>query len=89
LRSGGSQFKVSPGQYFIRPCLEKIPPQKRAGGVVECLPRKCEALSSTPSTGRRIWKTEKCKKKKMQICNCQGLGEERCRITGRHRLSFW
>jgi hypothetical protein len=39
----------------------KYPTQNRAGGVdqvVECLPRKCEALSSHPSTTKKQNKTK-------------------------------
>jgi hypothetical protein len=35
---------------------KKYPTQKRAGGVaqaVECLPSKCEALNSNPSTAKK------------------------------------
>jgi hypothetical protein len=34
-KSGGSQFKASPGKYFLQPYLEKNASQKRAGGVAQ------------------------------------------------------
>jgi hypothetical protein len=40
----------------MRPYLEKYLTHKRAGGVaqvIECLPSKCEALSSNPSTEKK------------------------------------
>jgi hypothetical protein len=51
-RSGGSQLEGSPGKKFSRSYLENIQ-HKRAGRVaqvVECLPNKCDALSSNPGT---------------------------------------
>jgi hypothetical protein len=46
-RSGGSQFKASPGKWFMRSYLKK-PFTKR--GLVEWL--KVKALSSSPSTAK-------------------------------------
>jgi hypothetical protein len=49
--SEGSWFEVSPKQIVQEPLSQKYPTKKRAGGmaqVVEHLPSKCEALSSTP-----------------------------------------
>jgi hypothetical protein len=34
-RSGGSRFKASPGKIVCRPLSQKIPSQKRAGGMAQ------------------------------------------------------
>jgi hypothetical protein len=50
--SGGrEQFKASLDKWFVRPYLKNIQHNKSSGRVAqECLPSKCEALSSNPST---------------------------------------
>jgi hypothetical protein len=54
-RSGGSWFYALPEKIAQHP-MSKISSTKRAGGVVqevEYLPRKCEALSSSPTTAKK------------------------------------
>jgi hypothetical protein len=66
------EVQSQPGQ--IEFLSRKYPTQKRAGGVVqvlECLPSKCEALSSNPST----------KKKKKRKRKKERKGKERMVLT--------
>jgi hypothetical protein len=51
-KSRGLDFKASLGKYFARLYLKNT--TNRAGGVVEHLPIKCEALSSNPSTDKKF-----------------------------------
>jgi hypothetical protein len=60
-RSGGSQFEVNPGKWFLRPYLEKKNHNK---GLVEWL--KVSALSLNPSTKKKKKKEERKKKKWQQ-----------------------
>jgi hypothetical protein len=48
-----------PRQIVCETLSQKYPTQNRAGGVVECLSSKCEALSSNPSTAKKKKKMPK------------------------------